>query len=194
MEFDQLLRERVLCANMIIDVARIDLNCILALIDYFLKMFILLVQSLDIAIDGRETILEVVDLVVKDLVMGMHGHLAVNQGIHALGHFHKVLGVQLFKLLHQDLWRGRHITSHALEILLLLELLLLGVRLSDLLVAPSSLSHWLLLSHSWNLRRLHEQCRASVCNRLNEREVSPPLLDRTGLKVHGLLIDVGQGH
>ena len=106
MEFDQLLRERVLCANMIVDVAWIDLNCILALIDYFLKMFILLVQSLDIAIDGRETILEVIDLVVKDLVMGMHGHLAVNQGIHALGHVHKVLGVQLFKLLHQDLWRG----------------------------------------------------------------------------------------
>ena len=130
--------------------------------------------------------------IIKDFVMSMNGHLAVNKGIRTFCHFHKVLGVQLFKLLHQDLGRGSSTASHgALKILLLLELLLLlWIILSNLLVAPGSLAHGLLLSHSRLLWWLHEQRRASVSDRLNKRVVSPPLLDRPGLKMHRLLIHV----
>ena len=179
---------------MFVDIAYINLGCILALIDYFLQLLVLLGQSLDISINRSEAILEIVDLVVEYFVVSVHSHLAIDQGVHTLCYIHKVLGVQLFKLLHEDLRcscasRAFH-AAHVLKILLLLELLL-RVLLSDLLVSPSaSLTHGLLLRHSWSLRRLHDKCCASVSNCLNERVISPPLLHRTSLKVHSLLIHV----
>lgn len=185
MELDQFFRERVRWANMIVDIAYIDLSRILALIDYFLQLLVLLGQSLDISINGRETILEIVDLIVEDFVVSVHSHFAINQGVHTLCYIHKVLGVQLFELLHEDL-RCSCATStfhatHVTKILLLLELLL-RVLLSDLLVSPCpGLTHGLLLRHSWCLRWLHDKCCASVSDGLNERVVSPPLLHRTSL-------------
>ena len=101
--------------------------------------------------------------------------------------------------MHENLRRGclsSHIGHLLLHLLLLLELLLLllWLALRDLLIAPSGLAHRLLLSHSWNLRWLHQQGRASVRDGLNERVVSTPLLDRACFDMHGLLIDIRQGH
>ena len=103
MELDQLLGKGVRRANMIIDIVYINLDCILALIDYFLQLLVLLGQSLDISINRSEAILEIVDLVVQYFVVSVHSHLAINQSVHTLCYIHKVLGVQLLKLLHEYL-------------------------------------------------------------------------------------------
>ena len=52
MKFDQLVGERVLRTNMVIDIASIDLSRILALTDHFLQLLVLLGQSLDVSING----------------------------------------------------------------------------------------------------------------------------------------------
>ena len=78
MELDQLLRQRVLCSYMLIDIACINLNRILALTDDFLELFILLGQPLNIAINDGQTFFEVVDLVVEDFVMSVHCNLTVD--------------------------------------------------------------------------------------------------------------------
>ena len=78
MELDQLIRERVWRANVIINIALIDLGSILALIDYFLQLLVLLGQSLDISINRGETILKIVDLVVEDFVVSVHSNFAIN--------------------------------------------------------------------------------------------------------------------
>ena len=103
MELDQLLGKGVRRANMIIDIVYINLDCILALIDNFLQLLVLLGQSLDISINRSEAILEIVDLVVQYFVVSVHSYLAINQSVHTLCYIHKVLGVQLLKLLHEDL-------------------------------------------------------------------------------------------
>ena len=52
MEFDQLVGEWILRADMIIDIASVDLSRILALTDHFLQLLVLLGQSLDVSING----------------------------------------------------------------------------------------------------------------------------------------------
>lgn len=81
-----------------------------------------------------------------------------------------------------------------LLLLLLLELLLLILPLSDLLIAPGSLVHWLLLGQAWHLRRLHEQSGACVSDGLDQGEVGAPLFDTASFNMHGLLVHVGESH
>lgn len=73
------------------------------LIDNFLELLVFLIKCVDIAINDRETTLEVIDLVVEDLVMCVDGHFAVDQGIDSLGDLKEVLSVDLLHLLHQGL-------------------------------------------------------------------------------------------
>ena len=48
------------------------------LVNDLLQLLIFLLHGVDVAINLNKTFLEVVDLVVKDLVMLMHRHFAVN--------------------------------------------------------------------------------------------------------------------
>lgn len=100
MELDQFLGKRVRRADVLIYVVAIDMYRILTLIDNFLQAFVLLSQTLDIAIDGAETIFEVIDLVVENFVMSVNSDLAVNERIHTLGDLRIVFGVQFLELLH----------------------------------------------------------------------------------------------
>ena len=146
-ELDQFLGKRVRRADVLFNIVYINLRRILAFIYDFLKLLVLLSQPHHIAINRCESVLEVIDLVVKNFIVSVDGHLTVNQGIHAISHLVEVLSVQLFKLLNQDLGCGSA-ASHVhlllrllllkliLRLLLLLLLLLLLVCSSDLLIAP----------------------------------------------------------
>ena len=78
MELDEFLREWILGAHMLINIADIDLNLTLAFIDNLGQLLILLVQTLNVSIDGCEAILEVIDLVVENLVMSVHGDFTID--------------------------------------------------------------------------------------------------------------------
>ena len=81
--------------------------------------------------------------------MGVNRNLGINKRVHTSRHIVEVLCVQLFKLLHENLGRRGRLTSHVLLLVLWLLLLhLLLIALSDLLVSPSALVHWLLLCHT----------------------------------------------
>ena len=139
--------------------------------------------------------------------MGVHGHLAVDERIDRLRHLTEVLGVQLLKLLHEGL------RSHGLLILLLfwllllwgllvasvvgllLMLLLLLLLTGDGLLTPGGLSHGLLLGDATGTaRRLHKERGTRLGHGLGQSVLGAPLLDRTGLELHRLFVDVGKLH
>ena len=103
LELDKFFRERVLCITVRVDVVLADWRRSLGLTDNFLQLLVFLIQCVDIAINDRDTALEVIDLVVEDLVMCVYGHLAVDQSIDSLGHLKEVLSVDFLHLLHQGL-------------------------------------------------------------------------------------------
>ena len=125
---------------MLVDVVGIEGSGAARLIDNFLEVLVLAPEGVNIAIDGRQATLEVVDLVVKDLVVSMDGHLAVHQGIHGLGHLVEVTIVELVHLLDECLGCACSHTCIGLRLLLAVHLLLLLVLLltSNLLVAPGA--------------------------------------------------------
>jgi hypothetical protein len=86
-----------------VNVITCDLNLGLRLADNFLKLLILLLKALNVAIDDRKTALKVVNLVVKDLVVGVHSDFTVDKGIDGFCDLLKIVGVQIFHLLHQGL-------------------------------------------------------------------------------------------
>ena len=102
-ELDQFVGERVLGAHMLVDIASVDGDGALAFTDNFLQLLVLLGQPLDVPIDHSQAIFEVVDLIVKHLVMGVHRDLGIDERVHTGCHIVEVLGVQLFELLHEDL-------------------------------------------------------------------------------------------
>ena len=180
---------------MLVNIACVDGDGALAFTDDFLQLLVLLGQSLDVPIDHSESIFEVVDLIVEHFVMGVNRNLGINKRVHTSCHIVEVLGVQLFKLLHEDLRRRGRLTPHVLLLILRLLLLhLLLIALSDLLVAPGALIHGLLLCHTRRIWWLHQERGASLSNGLDQRIVSSPLLNRAGFEHHSLLVNVWQLH
>ena len=134
----------------------------------------------------------------------MNSNFAVDKSVDSICHFIKVLRVELFKVLHQNL-RCRRLPNELLllvRLLLMLELLLSLSRhipthhmrrllRLNLLLAPCGLSHRLLLDHL-RIRSggLHYKCSARVVERLDQGVVCPPLLDGCRLDLHSLLIDI----
>ena len=164
---------------MLVDVVDIEGSGAARLIDNFLEVLVLAPKRVNIAIDGRQATLEVVDLVVKDLVVSVDGHLAVNQGIHCLGHLVEVTIVELVHLLDECLGCASSHTCIGLRLLLSVHLLLLLVLLltSNLLVAPGT-SRWLLLllllaRVGW----LERNRRASFVHDLLKRVIGSPSAD-----------------
>jgi len=92
---------------MLFDVVSVEDDGRLGLMYHFLKVLIFASQGVNVSIDGREPVFEVVDLVIEDLVVGVDGNLAVNEGIHGLRNFIEVFVVQVVHLLHECLRRAR---------------------------------------------------------------------------------------
>ena len=98
MELDQALREWVLSEHMRVDVIAINWCLSLTLVDNFLHLFVLLLKSLDVAINHSNTFLIVIDLVVKNLVMSVDRNFTVDQSIDGTSHILEVLSVHLIEL------------------------------------------------------------------------------------------------
>lgn len=98
MELDQALREWVLSEHMRVDIIAIDWCLALTLVDNFLHLFVLLLKSLDVAINHSNTFLIVIDLVVKNLVMSVDRNFTVDQSIDGTSHILEVLSVHLIEL------------------------------------------------------------------------------------------------
>ena len=77
-ELDQALRQWVLSEHMRVDVITIDWCLALTLVNHFLHLFVLLLKSLDVAINHSNTFLIVIDLVVKNLVMSVDRNFTVD--------------------------------------------------------------------------------------------------------------------
>jgi len=115
-----------------------------------------------------KALFEVIDLIVENFVVSMNSNFAVDKSVYSLRHFIKVLRVELFKVLHQNL-RCRRLPNKLFlitRLLLVLELLLSLSRhipthcsshapthdvrrllRLNLLLTPCGLSHRLLLDH-----------------------------------------------
>ena len=98
MELDQALRQWVLSEHMRVDIIAIDWCLALTLVDNFLHLFVLLLKSLDVAINHSNTFLIVIDLVVKNLVMSVDRNFTVDQSIDGTSHILEVLSVHLIEL------------------------------------------------------------------------------------------------
>ena len=143
-----------------------------------------------------ESLFVIVDLVIQNLVMCVHRNLAVNESIDCLLNLFKVLVIELVKLSLDTLrrWLARHASRHACHILWLLSIL---IRLGHGLRLLAGISHvlrspWLWTTHASLSRGLHQDGRARICDGLQQSVVATPLLDRIGLELHGLLIEVRQ--
>lgn len=142
-----------------------------------------------------ESLLVIVDLVVENFVMGMHGNLAVDKRIHSLLALFKELTVQLIELLHESLGSGL-VHVHALRILSLRRGLRSVLGLSHLHLRVLSTSNMLgapgLLGLTAHLSgRIHQDRRTGVRHGLQQRVIASPLLDRVSLQLHSLIIKVG---
>ena len=82
---------------MLLKVIAIDWCLTLALVDHFLHLFILLLKRLDVSINLSNTVLIVVNLIIKDLVMSVYCDFAVNKSIYGASHLCEVLGVHLIE-------------------------------------------------------------------------------------------------
>ena len=83
---------------MLLKVIAIDWCLTLALVDQFLHLFVLLLKRLDVSINLSNTVLIVVNLIIKDLVMSMDCNFTVNKSIDGARHLCEVLGVHLIEL------------------------------------------------------------------------------------------------
>ena len=120
-----------------------------------------MLKTVDVAINHSETLLEVIDLIVENLVMGMDGNLAINEGVHCFINLFEILSVQVLELTNQALLLTAKVLSKLLlrELLLLLRLSELWVLwLGNLLLTPGLL----LLLRRHSIGRLHEESGASV--------------------------------
>ncbi len=88
---------------MLVDVLCRNLNLRLTLADNFLKLLIFLLETLYVAIDDRKSAFKIIDLVIKDLVVGVNGDFRIDQCIHSLGDLLEILSVQALHLLHKRL-------------------------------------------------------------------------------------------
>ena len=191
LELDEFFGERVLRVTVGVDVVRADCRRRLRLINNFLQLLVFLIQGIDIAINDRESTLEVIDLVIEDLVVCMNGHLAVDQSIDSLGDLKVVLSVDLLYLLHEGLRR----TGSLLVVLLLLLGLMLLVLLGNL--TTPSLCLLGCASHRCDrspTRWLHQKSRARVRHRLHQSVIGAPVSHRLSFDLHVLLVDVRELH
>ena len=98
MELDQAFRKWVRREHMRLKVIAIDWCLTLALVDHFLHLFVLLLKRLDVSINLSNTVLIVVNLIIKDLVMRMDCYFTINKGIDGASHLSEVFGVHLIEL------------------------------------------------------------------------------------------------
>lgn len=65
-----------------------------------LKSQIFSLQSGDIGLNSSDSVLNVIDLIVKDLIMGVNGDFAVDKGINSFFHCIIILIIELIELFH----------------------------------------------------------------------------------------------
>jgi len=177
---------------MLVDVLGGETCRTLAFTQYLTHHLIVLLKSLDIGLDFSDTVFEIINLIIQNLVMFVNGNFSIYKCIDTGRHSSEVLFVQRVHLLHQHLGNSGSTTLVLVGVGLLVTLsLLFELLLLHLLCScPSALTHCgsdLLLN--WRRARL-DQLLAGL-DHVNQGIVRVPLLVIIRFHLHVLVVHVG---
>ena len=87
----QLFTQDIVWHHVVINVVCVDSCEVLPVTKHFHHSFIILLKSFNVTLYCSKTLLEVVNLIIKNFVMFMNSDFSINQSIHAFLHLFEIL-------------------------------------------------------------------------------------------------------
>ena len=88
---EQLFTQDIVWHHVVIDVVLIDSSHVLSVTEHFHHSFIILLESFNITLNRSKTLLEIVNLIIKNLVMLMNSDFSVDQSVYTFLHLFEIL-------------------------------------------------------------------------------------------------------